>query len=103
MADIKIKSEEEVGLRRQLESRHDAESERMKRYLAMPDLSRTPDSPIYEMVQRILSLPDYKNFDVIEVPEIVRTDVSFDLFDFPKDHPVRSRSDTYYVDDKNIL
>lgn len=101
--NIKIKSKEEENLKRQLESRHDAESERMKRYLAMPDLSRTPDSPIYEMVQRILSLPDYKNFDVIEVPEIVRTDVSFDLFDFPKDHPVRSRSDTYYVDDKNIL
>lgn len=101
--NIKIKSEEEENLKRQLENRHDAESERMKRFLAMPDLSRTPDSPIYEMVQRILSLPDYKNFDVIEVPEIVRTDVSFDLFDFPKDHPARSRSDTYYVDDKNIL
>ena len=103
MSEIKIKSEEEENLKRQLESRHDAESERMKRYLAMPDLSRMPSSPIHEMVQRILSLPDYKNFDVIEVPEIVRTDVSFDLFDFPKDHPARSRSDTYYVDDKNIL
>ena len=103
MSDIKIKSKEEENLKRQLESRHDAESERMKRYLAMPDLSRMPSSPIHEMVQRILSLPDYKNFDVIEVPEIVRTDVSFDLFDFPKDHPARSRSDTYYVDDKNIL
>ena len=29
--------------------------------------------------------------------------ISFDLFDFPADHPVRSKSDTYYVDDKNIL
>ena len=103
MSDIKITSEEEAHLRRQLENRHDAESERMKRYLAMPDLSRTPDSPIREMVQRILSLPDYRNFDVIEVPEIVPVDVSFDLFDFPKDHPARSKSDTYYVDDKNIL
>ena len=103
MADIKIKSEEEVGLRRQLEDRHDAESERMKRYLAMPDLSRTVGSPICEMVQRILNLPDYKNFDVIEVPEIVPADVSFDFFDFPKDHPARSKSDTYYIDDKNIL
>ncbi len=103
MADIKIKLEEEKNLKRQLESRHDAESERMKRYLAMPDLSRTSDSPIHEMVQRILALPDYKDFDVIEVPEVVPVDVSFDLFDFPKDHPARSKSDTYYVDDKNIL
>ena len=29
--------------------------------------------------------------------------ISFDLFDFPADHPTRNRSDTYYVDDKNIL
>ncbi len=25
------------------------------------------------------------------------------MFDFPPDHPARSKSDTYYVDDKNIL
>ena len=103
MSDIKIKSEEEINLRQHLENRHDVESERMKRFLAMPDLSRTTSSPIWEMVQRILAIPDYKNFDVIEVPEIVPADVSFDLFDFPKDHPARSKSDTYYVDDNNIL
>lgn len=103
MSDIKIKPEEEEKIRRQLESRHDVDSERIKRYLAMPDLSRMIGSPIHEMVQRILSLPDYKDFDVIEVSEIVPVDVSFDLFDFPADHPARSKSDTYYVDDNNIL
>mgnify|MGYP001619429074 CR=1 FL=1 len=97
--EIKISRNEENKLRVELEARHDLEAERMKRFLAMPDLSRMPGSPISEMVQRILAMPDYKNFDVIEVPEIVPTDVSFDLFDFPKDHPVRSKSDTYYVDD----
>lgn len=100
---IKIKSEEEVILRRELESRHDAESERMKRYLAMPDLSRTLGSPIYEIVQRVIASSEFQGFDVIQVPEIVPADVSFDLFDFPKDHSARSKSDTYYVDDKNIL
>lgn len=103
MSDIKIKSEEEDNLKRQLENRHDADSERMKRYLAMPDLSRTPDSPICEIVQRVISLSEFNGFDVIEVPEIVPADVSFDLFDFPTDHPARSKSDTYYVDEKNIL
>lgn len=103
MADIKIKSEEEQSLKRQLESRHDVESERMKRYLAMPDLSRTSGSPIHEIVQRIIALPEFNGFDVIEVPEIVPADISFDLFDFPKDHPTRSPSDTYYVDDQHIL
>ncbi len=103
MSDIKIKSEEEEALKRQLESRHDAESERIKRYLAMPDLSRTPGSPIKEIVQRVIALPEFKGFDIIDFPEIVPTDISFDLFDFPADHPTRSKSDTYYVDDKHIL
>ena len=100
---IKIKSEEEINLKNKLETRHDAESERIKRYLAMPDLSRTPGSPIYEVVQRVIASPEFKGFDVIQVPEIVPADISFDLFDFPVDHPARSKSDTYYVDDKHIL
>src|ERR1035437_1971496 len=55
------------------------------------------------MVQRILAIPDFKDFDIITTPEIVSTKITFDLFDFPPDHPVRSKSDTYYVNDKNIL
>lgn len=101
--EINISRDEENKLRTGLEARHDPEAERMKRFLAMPDLTRAPDSPIHEIVQRILIQPDYKNFDVIEVPEIVRADMSFDLFDFPADHPARSKSDTYYVDDNSIL
>ena len=101
--EITIPRDEENKLRVGLEARHDPEAERMKRFLAMPDLTRVPTSPIREMVQRILAIPDYKNFDVIEVPEIVRGDMSFDLFDFPKDHPARSQSDTYYVDDEHVL
>ena len=66
--EIIIPRDEEKILKAELETRHDPEAERMKRYLAMPDLSRISDSPIYGMVHRILALPDYKNFDVIEVP-----------------------------------
>lgn len=101
--DIEIKSKEEARLRESLSKRSDSEAKRMERFLDMPDLTRTPNSPVYEIVQRILSMPDYKNFDVIHVPEIVRADVSFDLFDFPEDHPARSKSDTYYVDDNHVL
>ncbi len=101
--EIIVSRDEENKLRAELETRHDPEAERMKRFLAMPDLSRTSDSPIHEMVQRILAIPDYNNFDVIQVPEVVRADMSFDLFDFPKDHPARLKSDTYYVNDSNIL
>lgn len=100
---IKIESDEEKSLIESLADRHDPESERIKRFLDMPDLSRIPGSPIHELAQRIVDLPDFKDFDVVEAPEIVPADISFDLFDFPPDHPARNKSDTYYVDDDNIL
>jgi len=100
---IKIKTSEEESLQKALKDKNDNESQRLKRFLAMPDLSRTPGSPIHELAQRIVDLPDLKDFDVVEAPEIVPADISFDLFDFPADHPARSKSDTYYVDGKNIL
>lgn len=100
---IKIDSIGEKELIKSLADRHDPESERMKRFLAMPDLSRTSGNPIHELAERIVNLPDFKNFDIIEAPEIVPADISFDLFDFPPDHPARSKSDTYYIDDDNIL
>lgn len=103
MMDTEIKPEEEAKIIASLEAKSDPESRRMLRFLNMPDLSRTPGSPLHEMVQRILAIPEFKDFDVIKIPEIVPADISFDLFDFPKDHPARSRSDTYYVDDQNIL
>lgn len=103
MKEIVIQSEEEIQLAEFLESRNDAEGLRMKRFLAMPDLSRTPDSPLSDLINRIKSIERYKDFDEIKVPEIVRADVSFDLFNFPPDHPARSKSDTYYLDNENIL
>lgn len=100
---IIISTEEETNLKKELTKRTDFEARRMRRYLSMPDLSRTPGSPIAEIVSRILKSDYFKDLDVIQIPEIVSADVSFDLFDFPPDHPARSKSDTYYVDDKNIL
>ncbi|KND49076.1 MAG: phenylalanine--tRNA ligase, alpha subunit [Parcubacteria bacterium C7867-005] len=99
----KISLDDQNKLREGLKERSDTEAGRIKHYLSMPDLSRTEGSPIYEMVERVLAQPSFKDFDVIETPEIVPADISFDLFDFPADHPARSKSDTYYVDDKNIL
>lgn len=75
----------------------------MKRYLSMPDLSRTEGSPLHEIVERVKATPALAGFDVIEIPEIVPASISFDLFDFPADHPARSTSDTYYADKENIL
>ena len=103
MSNYEINSPEEEALRKSLEPKTDAHSLRLKRYLAMPDLSRTSSSPIYEIVQRILSQSSFKDFDTIKVPEIVRADVSFDLYGFGPDHPARSPSDTYFLDKDNLL
>ncbi len=100
---IKVENPEEQKLRAELEKRTDPEGLRMRRFLAMPDLSRTSGSPLRELVEKIKHIPEFRSLDLIEVPEIVPADVSFDLFNFPPDHPARTKSDTYYVDAKNIL
>lgn len=103
MKEIVIDSPEEKKLRAELEKRTDPEGLRLRRFLDIPDLSRKEGSPIAEIVNRILASSYFKDLDIIKTPEIVPASVSFDLFDFPADHPARSRSDTYYVNDNNIL
>ena len=103
MNEIIVDKTQEDALKSGLNKRTDFEARRIRRYLSMADLTRTKKSPLNEMVERILAIPDFKDFDIISTPEIVPADISFDLFDFPKDHPARSKSDTYYVNDNNIL
>src|SRR3989344_4679610 len=77
-----------------LQKRHDPEAERLKRFLAMPDLTRVPGSPLADLVKRIINLPRFSEFYAkggpaggwknLNVPEIIPYDVSFDLFNFPK-------------------
>lgn len=100
---IKIDSSEEVKIAEELNKRNDPEGLRLKRFLAMPDLSRMPGSPLAELVERIVALPRFADFEVLNVPEIVKYDISFDLFNFPSDHPVRSPSDTYFIGKDNVL
>ena len=103
MAKIIISPEEEKQLKQQLEQRHDAEAERMKRFLAMPDLARTEGSPLKAIVEKAKSVSSLQGFDEIVIPEIVPTHILFDLFNMPEGHPARSKSDTYYVDEQNVL
>ncbi len=101
--NIEIKSKEEEELIQALEKKSDPESERIKRILRLPDLSRTIGSPLEEIINRVKKIPVLKDFDDIKIPEIVSTDILFDLFNMPSNHPARSRSDTYYVDDSHVL
>jgi len=69
----------------------------------MPDLSRTPGSPLKEIVDRASKVKSLEGFDIIEIPEIVSTHILFDLFNMPEGHPARSKSDTYYLDENHVL
>lgn len=86
-----------------LQGKNDGEAKRLLRFLSMLDLSRDETSPLHELVNRILNLERFSDFYDIKIPEIVGVHESFDLFNFPKDHPARSTSDTYYVDTEHIL
>ena len=87
----------------ELASRSDAEAVRLRRFLSMPDLSRTEGSPLKEIVDRASTVTSLEGFDVIVIPEIVPTYILFDLFNMPSGHPARSPSDTYYVDVDHVL
>jgi len=100
---IKIQAKEEEESKKILIRRDDVEASRMKRYLGMPDLSRKEGSPLYSIVKKVSEVPELSGLDVIEIPEIVPVEITFDLFDFPADHVARSKSDTYYINDGHIL
>ncbi|MEK7607600.1 MAG: hypothetical protein AAB484_01570 [Patescibacteria group bacterium] len=101
--EIEISTKEQKALIKDIEARGDIEATRIKRYLSMNDLSRTPTSPLYEIVNKVRNMPLFRDFDNIIIPEIVPALVSFDLFNFAPNHPARNASDTYFVDEKNIL
>ncbi len=101
--EIIIESQKQNELLAELKKRTDTKAERIKRVLALPDLSRTEGSPLKAIVDKVLAIPAFSDFDIIEIPEIIPTKILFDLFDFAKDHPARSEGDTYYVDQENVL
>lgn len=100
---ITIESSNEAKLLETLKNRTDFEAQRILRYYEMPDLSRTPGSPIKEIIDRASRVKSLIGFDVIEIPEMVPTHILFDLFNMPPGHPARSKSDTYYINEEYVL
>ncbi len=86
-----------------LDKRADFKALRMKRLLALPDLTKKANSPVKLLFDRILELPRFKDFDVVDFPRIVTVEQDFDLLNTPKDHPSRRETDTYYVTDDLLL
>ena len=103
MKNIVIEGQDEKKLIKELNKRSDVKAERIKRLLALPDLTKKENSPVKFLVDTMLSLPRFKDFHVVEFPKVVTVEENFDLLNTPKGHPSRSQSDTYYLDDENIL
>ena len=101
--NIVIDDPNEGVLIEELKKQTDIKAERIKRLLALPDLTKKENSPVKILVDRILDLPRFKDFDLIEIPKIVTVQDDFDLLNTPKDHPSRRESDTYYLDDTHVL
>ena len=101
--NIVITDPKEAVLIKDLESRSDIKAERIKRLIKLPDLTKKDNSPVKILVDRILELPRFNDFDLIEIPKVVTVEDDFDLLNTPKDHPSRRESDTYYLDDTHVL
>lgn len=99
----KVPLDEQETLLAVLKEREDTDAERLQRYIALPDLTRLEGNPVKMITDVVIGLPSLQNLDLIETPEIISPELVFDLFNFPKDHPARTSSDTYYVDETHIL
>ena len=88
---------------KELNKRNDTNAERIKRFLALPDLTKKENSPVKILFDRITNLPMFQDFDLVGFPKIVTVEQCFDLLNMPKDHPARRETDTYYLDDTLIL
>lgn len=98
-----VSLDEQKEVLKTLDSRTDTQGKRLKEYMALPDLTRQEGSPVKAITERVLRVESLKGFDLIAIPDVTSPDLIFDLFNFPKDHPARSGSDTYYVDETHIL
>ncbi len=100
---IIIRNKDEKTLIGNLNRKGGTNAERIKRFLALPDLTKKKNSPIKILVDEIVKLPRFSDFDLVDFPRIVTVEQCFDLLNMPKDHPSRKETDTYYLDDTHIL
>ncbi len=103
MRKIVIEDPNEKVLIEELDKRKDIKAERIKRLLALPDLTKKENSPVKILFDQIINLPRFDGFDIVEFPKIITVEQCFDLLNTPKDHPSRKETDTYYINEEYIL
>jgi len=101
--NIVIDNSKENALVEDLEKRDDIKAERIKKLLKLPDLTKKENSPVKILVDQIIKLPRFGDFDLLDFPKIVTVEEGFNLLNTPKDHPSRKETDTYFVTDNDIL
>jgi len=100
---LTIKDPETPSILARLQDKTDFKSLRIKQLLSLPNLTRTKGSPIKFIIDAILKMSRFSNFDIIDVPEIVSVKNNFDLLNTPPDHPSRQETDTYYAEKDWVL
>ncbi len=90
-------------LKQEINKRNDIKADRLKRMFSMPDLTRKENSPVKFIVDKILAMAEFKDFDVVEFDEIVSVKNNFDILNAAPDHPSRRETDTYYVNGDYVL
>ena len=68
---IVIKDEKEDALIEELNKRNDIKAERIKRLLKLPDLTKKENSPVKILIDQIIKLPRFKDFDLVDFPRII--------------------------------
>jgi phenylalanyl-tRNA synthetase alpha chain len=101
--EITINDPKEAVLIKELQARTDIKAERIKRLLALPDLTKKENSPVKILFDQIIKLPRFKDFDLVDFPKIISVENDFNLLNTPKDHPSRKETDTYYIDTNYLL
>ena len=101
--NIIIKNEREAELIKDLKAKNDVKSERIKRLLELPDLTKKEHSPVKILADQVINLPSFIDFDLVDFSRIVTVEENFDLLNSPADHPSTRETDTYYLTGKDIL
>ena len=101
--NIVIEDKNEKILIGEVEKRTDIKAERIKRFLALPDLTKKENSPIKILADRIVGLPRFADFDLVQIPRIATVEDEFDALNSPADHPTRKETDTFFIDKTHHL
>ncbi|MBU2634899.1 hypothetical protein KJ841_00285 [Patescibacteria group bacterium] len=101
--NITINNPKENSLVRDLKKRDDIKAKRIKRLLELPDLTKKENSPVKILVDQIIKLPRFVDFDLVDFSRVVSVEDNFDILNTPKDHPSRKETDTYYLSDRYVL